>query len=300
MNDRIRELAFFLRVSEEASFSAAARSLDLDPSTISKVIQRLENRLGVRLFHRTSRVLQLTQEGEQFLAAAQKVMTALEEAEASISPAATEASGVLRLSSTPAFACERLAPLMPEFLHKHPAVRVEFVLAATPPDIFDQQIDISFQSGNIPDSTLVAKRITTARWQLCAAPSYLKRAGTPATPEDLAKHQCLNFLPGSYRSRWLTRDVHRQGTPISTFEPKAVVAANSGDMLCRLAVRGMGIARLADYHIAAAVASGQLVVLLGDYELDREPIYAVYASKRHLSARVRVFLDFAGEKLGDL
>ncbi len=293
MNDRIRELAFFLRVSEEASFSAAARSLDLDPSTISKVIQRLENRLGVRLFHRTSRVLQLTQEGEQFLAAAQKVMQALEEAEASIGPAATEATGVLRLSSTPAFARQRLAPLMPDFLKAHPALRVEFVLAATPPDLFEQQIDVSFQSGNIPDSTLVARRITVARWRLCAAPAYLKGAGTPHTPEDLHKHRCLNFLPGSYRSRWQLR----RGTKIESFEPKALVAANNGDVLCALAVSGMGIARLADYHIAAELQSGQLITLLDEFELDREPIYAVYPSKRHLSARVRVFLDFVGERL---
>jgi DNA-binding transcriptional LysR family regulator len=301
MNDRIRELAFFLRVSEEASFSSAARSLDLDPSTISKVIQRLENRLGVRLFHRTSRVLQLTQEGEQFLSAAQKVMTALDEAEASVGTTAAEASGVLRLSSTPAFARRRLAPLMPEFMQRNPALRVEFVVAATPPDIFEQQIDVSFQSGHIPDSTLVAKRVTTARWRLCAAPSYLKRAGTPRSPADLAQHVCLNFMPGSYRSRWLTQNMpgpDEARGPISSHEPKALVAANNGDMLCVLAVQGMGIARLADYHIATELESGELVPILQAYELDREPIYAVYASKRHLSPRVRVFLDFVAERLG--
>ena len=295
MNDRIRELGFFLRVSEEASFSAAARSLDLDPSTISKVIQRLENRLGVRLFQRTSRVLQLTQEGEQFLAAAQKVMQALEEAEASVGPAVTEVTGVLRISSTAAFARRRLAPLLPAFLKAHPMVKVEMIVAATPPDLFEQQIDISFQSGNIPDSTLVARRITTTRWHLCAAPSYLARAGTPATPDDLASHQCLNFLPGSFRSRWPLK----AGEQIVTVEPRALAAANNGDMLCTLATMGLGIARLADYHIDAELQSGQLVKLLEDHETEREPIYAVFASKRHLSPRVRVFLEPAGRALGE-
>ncbi len=293
MNDRIRELGFFLRVTEVASFSAAARSLDLDPSTISKVIQRLEDRLGVRLFHRTSRVLQLTQEGEQFLAAAQKVMSALEEAEASVGPAANEATGVLRLSSTPAFARRRLAPLMPAFLARHVGLRVEFVTAATPPDLFEQQIDISFQSGPIPDSTLVARRITVAHWRLCAAPAYLKRCGTPNAPADLAQHTCLNFLPGSYRSRWPLR----VGEQIQTQDLRALVAANNGDLLCALAVQGLGIARLADYHIAGELQSGALVTLLDAHELEREPIYAVYPSRRHLSARVRVFLEFAGEHL---
>ena len=295
MNDRIRELGFFLRVTEEASFSAAARSLDLDPSTISKVIQRLEDRLAVRLFHRTSRVLQLTQEGERFLAAAQKAMAALEEAEASVGPAATEATGVLRLSSTPAFARRRLAPLMPGFLQRNPGLRVEFVLAATPPDLFEQQIDVSFQSGHIPDSILVARRITTVRWRLCAAPAYLQRAGTPQTPDDLAAHTCLNFLPGSFRSRWAMRS----GEQVSTLEPRALLAANNGDMLCALAVQGLGLARLADYHIANELETGQLIVVLQDHELDREPIYAVFPSKRYLSPRVRVFLDFISERLID-
>jgi DNA-binding transcriptional LysR family regulator len=295
MNDRIRELAFFLRVSEEASFSAAARSLDLDPSTISKVIQRLENRLGVRLFHRTSRVLQLTQEGQQFLAAAQKVMTALEDAEASISPSATEATGVLRLSSTPTFARHSLAPQMADFLKANPALRVEFLLTATPPDLFEQQIDISFQSGNIPDSSLVVRRICSARWQICASPAYLERAGTPQTPAELTRHQCLNFLPGSFRSRWPMQDK----TNIESVEPKALVAANNGDMLCALATQGLGLVRLADYHVADQLASGQLVTVLEKYQLEREPIYAVFASKRHLSARVRAFLDFISVRLGE-
>jgi DNA-binding transcriptional LysR family regulator len=305
MNDRIRELAFFLRVSEVESFSAAARSLDLDPSTISKVIQRLENRLGVRLFHRTSRVLQLTQEGEQFLAAAQKVMAALEEAEAAVSPTATEATGVLRVSATAAFARRRLAPLLPEFLRAHPQVRVEIVVAATPPDLFEQQIDISFQSGNIPDSTLVARRVTTARWHLCASPAYLAQAGTPRTPEDLSGHRCLNFLPGSFRSRWpFKASAAAAGTgaaadAIVTHEPKARAAANNGDMLCTLAMAGLGLARLADYHIDAELEAGRLVTVLDKHALDREPIYAVFASKRHLSARVRAFLDHAQQQLGE-
>lgn len=288
MNDRIRELAFFLRVSDEASFSAAARSLDLDPSTISKVIQRLENRLGVRLFHRTSRVLKLTQEGERFLTAAQKVIAALEEAEESLGPAAAaEASGVLRVSSTPAFARHHLAPLMPEFIARHPQLRVEFVLAATPPDLFEQQIDVNFQSGNIPDSTLVARRIAVTQWRLCASPAYLRRAGTPQTAADLNSHQCLNFLPGSYRSRWPLKEGQRS----APLEPQTVAAANNGDMLCALAVAGLGITRLAEYHIAAEIAAGRLVTVLDALAQPPEPIYAVYASKRHLSSRVRLFLE---------
>ncbi len=283
--DNIRELAFFLRVSEEASFSAAARRLNLDPSTISKVVQRLESRLGVRLFHRTSRVLQLTQEGERFLSVAQKVMQALEEAEEALNPGLEGASGILRISSTAAFARQRLAPLMPAFIEKYPALKVEFLLAGNPPDLFEHQIDISFRSGSIPDSTLVARRVTNARWRVCASPDYLKRAGTPLTPTELAGHRCLNFLPGSYRSDWqLQRD-----EPMPPPQARTPIAANNGEMLCALAVAGVGLARLADYHVDDELRSGRLVALEA-FDAEPEPIYAVYPSRRYLSARVRAFL----------
>lgn len=285
--DSIRELAFFLRVSEEASFSAAARSLNLDPSTISKVVQRLENRLGVRLFHRTSRVLQLTQEGERFLSAAQKVMQALEEAEETLNPSLEGASGLLRVSSTPAFARGRLAPLMPSFVDKYPALKVEFVLAGNQLDLFEQQIDISFQSGAIPDSTLVARRVTSTTWHVCASPEYLQRAGTPRTPSELTEHRCLNFLPGSYRSDWKLRQQESE----QVMHPSAQLAANNGDMLCTLAIAGLGLARLADYHIADDIKAGRLVNVLAEFEGEPEPIYAVYPSRRHLSVRVRAFLE---------
>jgi DNA-binding transcriptional LysR family regulator len=141
----------------------------------------------------------------------------------------------------------------------------------------------------------VARRITTARWLLCASPDYLARAGTPKTPQDLHAHRCLNFLPGSFRSRWPLKEKDQ----ITTHEPKALAAANNGDMLCTLAMMGLGLARLADYHIDAELKAGQLVAVLDDYALDREPIYAVFASKRHLSPRVRSFLDHATQVFGD-
>lgn len=293
--DNIRELAFFLRVSEEASFSAAARSLDLDPSTISKVVQRLENRLGVRLFHRTSRVLRLTQEGERFLTAAQKVMQALEEAEESLSPAMSEPSGLLRLGSSAAFARFWLTPLIPSYCEKYPKLRVEFVLSPLTPDLFDQQIDLAFQSGSIPDSTLVVRRIATVRWRVYAAPSYLQRHGTPRTPDDLAAHHCLNFLPGTKLSQWPLKD----GSQLRVLSPTGPVAADSGDVLCSLAVAGMGLARLTETRVASEVRPGQLVSVLDDCQPEGEPVYAMYASRRHLSVRVRSFLEHIERVLGE-
>jgi DNA-binding transcriptional LysR family regulator len=292
--DNIRELTFFLRVSEEASFSAAARSLDLDPSTISKVIQRLEDRLGVRLFHRTSRVLQLTQEGERFLAAAQKVAQALEEADESLNPAMNEVSGLLRIGSSPAFARFWLAPLMPDFCATHPKLKIEFVSSPTPQNLIEQQIDVAFQHGAVPDSTLIARRMSTVRWRIYGSPSYLERHGVPRVPDDLATHRCLNYLPGSYRSQWQLND----GKSVRTFSPTGPVAASDGDVICTLAVAGMGLARLIDARASAEVKAGRLVAVLDDCQTPGEPVFAVYPSRRHLSLRVRAFLDYLGERSG--
>lgn len=295
MNDRIRELDVFLRVSEEASFSAAARSLDCNPSTISKLIMRMENRLGVRLFHRTSRALKLTQEGERFLEGAQRVIDALEDAENTVGQGKVEASGALRINCTLSFALYQLVPLIPEFSRRNPRLLLEFHLTAQPVDLFENQIDIAIQSGHIPDSSLIARRIATSRWIICASPAYLDRAGVPGSIDDLQSHACLNFLAGSYRSTWPVLD----GEARRELEVRGTVATNSGDLLRSLALMGMGIARLAEFHVAADLAAGRLIPVLPEHADDlAEPIFAIYASKRHLSPRVKVLLDFLDEKFG--
>jgi DNA-binding transcriptional LysR family regulator len=295
MNDRIRELDVFLRVTEETSFSAAARSLDCNPSTVSKLIQRMEDRLGVRLFHRTSRVLKLTREGERFLEGAHRVIDALEEAESGLGQSRQEASGVLRINCSLLLAHYQISPLMPEFLERHPKMRVEFVLTAAPIDLFENQIDVSFQSGSIPDSSLVARRIASTRWSVCAAPKYLARAGIPLTLEDLSQHNCLNFLPGSFRSSWPLRN----GDDPITLDVKGNIGSNSAELLRVFAVNALGIVRLSDIHIGPDIRSGRLVRVLEGLQDDaEEPLYVVYGSKRNQSLRVRAFLDLVNEKFG--
>lgn len=294
MNDRIREFDIFLRVTEKASFSAAARSLDCDPSTISKVIQRLENRLSVRLFNRTSRALTLTQDGMKLLEAAQRVVEALEEVEHAVGKGTAEVSGTLRVNSSMAFALYHIAPHALEFSERHPGLRLDIVLTATPLDMVENQIDVSLRSGYIPDSSLVAKRISGTRWIICASPAYLKKAGVPMRPDELKSHNCLNFLPGSYRSSWPMLD---QGK-ITNFDVKGTMGSNSPDLLRALACEGLGVVRLSEFHVGNDIASGHLVQVLKAYQPDvEEPVFAVYPSKRNLSPRLRAFLDFLDEKL---
>ena len=294
MNDRIRELDVFLRVTEEASFSAAARSLDCNPSTIGKVIQRLEDRLGARLFDRTSRTMHLTQEGERFLEAAKRVLDALDDAEHVLGERGAQVGGVLRINSTLAFAQFNLAPIVAEFIGRHPKLRLEFMLTAAPVDLFENQIDVSLRSGVIPDSSLVARRIATSRWLICASPDYLRQAGTPRESADLERHQCLNFLPGSYRSSWPMRGA--AGT--ISLDPRGSIDFNPSELLRLLACQGLGIVRLSEFVVGHDLATGALVPVLSELQVDAEgPVFAVYASKRNISPRVQVFLDFLAEKL---
>jgi DNA-binding transcriptional LysR family regulator len=293
MNDRIRELDVFLRVTEQNSFSAAARSLDCNPSTISKLIQRLEDRLGVRLFHRTSRVLKLTREGEVLLEGAHRVIDALEEAETGLQQVGLEASGVLRLNSSLVIAQYQIAPIVTEFLKRHPKMRVEFILTSTPIDLFENSIDLSFQSGNIPDSSLVAKRIATTKWSICAAPKYLAKAGTPTTVQDLSSHNCLGLVPGRAVATWPIR----AGGDRDSIEVEGNISSNSAQLLRTFAVNGAGIVWLSDMLVGGDIQEGRLVRLMeGLSGSQEEPLYVLYPSKRNLSSRVRAFLDFLDEK----
>lgn len=293
VNDRIRELDIFMRVAGENSFSAAARALDVDPSTVSKLIQRIETRLGVRLFQRTSRSLQLTREGERYLEGAQRVLEALEEAEGEVARRRADVEGVLRLNSSLLIAQSRLLPLIPELTALYPKLALELILTAAPLDIFEHQIDLSLRSGHVPDSSLVARRIASTRWIICAAPSYLERHGTPQAPHELKDHNCLNFLPGSYRSTWLMRV---NGTVVDV-PVSGNLRANSAELLRSFVLQGVGIGRMPDPIVHDELRKGELVQLLSDCEIDsEEPVYAVYASKRHLSPRVSAVVEMLASR----
>ncbi len=289
MSDRFREIETFITVVESANFSAAARKLDCTPSAVSKLIERLESRMGARLLQRTTRRITLTQEGKAFHQAATHVMDSLREAEDAISEAGSRARGTLKVHTTLAFAEQQLAPNLPEFLQRNPMVRVEFLLTSDPVDLVQEDVDISIQVGDVRHESMVAKRIGTARWVICASPAYLQKRGTPLGPEDLQDHDCLNFLAHSPRSHW------RLGTRGQIYEPaiNGPLAANSDNFLRVLARQGMGIARLADFHVGRDIREGRLVPLLAEWQLEEPlPIFAVLPSNRLISARVQVFLRF--------
>ena len=294
-SDRFREFEVFVAVVDAGSLSGAARRLGCTPSAVSKLMERLESRIGARLLQRTSRAISLTAEGRTFHRAAAHALEAVNEAESLMLDAAAPASGTLKVHTTLNFAQHQLAPILPDFLSRHPRVRIEFLLSSDPVDLIQADIDISIQVGQVTNPSLVAKRIGTARWVVCAAPSYLQSHGVPRKPGDLSGHACLNFLPHMARSSWPMR--LPTGEP--PLQPVGALASNSDNFLRVLACQGLGIARLSDFHIAQDVEDGRLVALLDDHQLgEPEPNYAVFQSRRNLSLRVKVFQNFLESRIG--
>lgn len=297
--DRFRELTVFLRAVETGSFSGAARDLSLNPSTVSKLISRIEERLGTRLFARSSRVVRLTADGETFRAGAMRALEALEETEVEIasSRAPTSIKGTLRIHSLPAFARYQLAPRIPALISRYPDLRVEFLLSNETPNFIEQKIDVSIQSGDLVDSALMRRKLGTSRWVICAAPSYLEKHGAPETPEDLQNHNCLNFTPEIPFREWPVVD-RRTRKPMR-IKVGGSISSNHGEMLLDLARLGVGIVRLAEFHIGGDLKRGALVPLLRDYQNgEEEPIHALYLHRRITHIRVRTFLDFLEESFG--
>ena len=292
--DNFSQMQAFLWANEHGNFSAAARANGLTPSTISKLITRLENRLQVRLFHRGARNLTLTEEGSAYLVSAREVMNAMAEADSLAEAFPNRVSGALRIHTMTTFAKHQIVPWLPEFLSAYPGLTVDLQVGAQYVDHFDQGLDIAIHSGVLPDSSRVAKKIGESAWITCASPEYLARRGTPSHPEELLAHDCYNF---GFNSAWNNWQFRVNGEKVTVaIKPKAVFA--QGDLQRDIALGGGGIVKLAQFHIGADLKEGRLVPLLQSFDIpSKEPIYLIYTNRKHLSPRIRVFRDFLEKKL---
>jgi len=285
----------FVRAVETGGFSAAARDLGLTPSALSKLVGRLEDRLGVRLLHRTTRRLQMTAEGEAFFNRARPILTALDEAEAEVAAAGAQPRGLLRINCGSAFGRHQLTPAIPRFLESYPEIELDLTIddLATMPT--DDRYDLSIRIGALDESSAVARRICNLERVICAAPAYLERHGTPRTPDELQRHNCLwiTSLPALRRWPFDTDDgirvVHISGN----------IVANNAETILQLAVAGVGITRLTDVIVGDALRRGALVPVLTEWHhVEPVPLYATYPSGRHLAPKVRAMMDFLVEQFG--
>ena len=293
--DRARELEVFCAVVDGGSFSAAGRKLELTPSAVSRTLDRIEARLGARLLLRTTRVLTLTAEGRSYLAAARRILADLDEAEQAIADQGAP-RGRIRVSAALAHGRICIVPLLGDFVRRYPHILVDINLSDTLVDIAAGQADVAIRGGPLADSALMARRLSENGRTIVASPDYLKRCGVPQVPEDLHDHNCLNF---SFRRAEPVWPFRRDGLDYA-LKVGGAIEANSGETLVQLALDGIGIARVGDFALGDAIAQGRLVALLQAFNPgDREIFHAVFVGGANMPARIRVFVDYLVERMGD-
>lgn len=293
MIDHASEMAAFVRVVEAKGFSAAATALGRSPSAVSKLVTRLEARLGVRLLQRTTRALHLTADGEAFFAAARRIVGEIETLEGEIAGQRGTPHGVLRVTTSLAFSTHQLAPLIGEFLERYKLVQLELMPTDRVVDIVDEGVDVAIRIGRLADSSFMARKIGEDVRLICAAPSYLAHRRAPQRPEDLLKHNCIVSRDRPALNRW----PFKVDGEFREIEVGGRLAVTEGEAQMRLALQGLGIVRLTRLTLAGAVRRGELVTLLDDYAAEEPiPIHAVYPHRRHLAPKVTAFVDFVVEK----
>ena len=289
------EMAVFVEVVEMQNFSAAARNLKLTPSAVSKLIGRLEERLGVRLLNRTTRHVSLTDEGRTYHQSCLPILAAIDDAEQAITSTREKPRGLLKVNVSTAFGLSHLEPLIPLLLGKYPDLRIQLTLSESIVNMVEEEVDVAVRTGNLPDSSLIARKLSSTRRIVAASPSYLERHGIPQTPDDLNDHNCLQISMATTFNQW---EFHEKGRT-RLVEISGNYETNNATALHRAARAGVGLIRTADFIIAEDLQAGTLKAVLTEYESEKElGIYAVYPHNRHLSPKVRVFVDLLVETFG--
>lgn len=296
--DRIEDIRLFLRVLDLGSISAAARTLELSPAVASQRLKRLEEALGVRLLQRSTRQLTVTPEGAALAERGRPLVEDLEALTGDLRQSAETVSGTLRVTLPAAFGRQYISPLMPEFLARHPRLRLSLDLSDAMLDLVAEGFDLGIRVGTLEDSSLVAKRLADNRRVLCASPDYLARRGLPATPADLEQHDCLLMVGAKGpRDRWTLIAADGSETTVRVRGP---FESNMGEVVRDAVLAGLGISLHSAWHVCDDLKAGRLQIVLPDYRTPESAIYAVMPERRLMLPRVRAFIDFVVEKLGDV
>ena len=294
MLNRTGEMEVFVRAVEAGSFSAAARALGLTPSAVSKLVDRLESRLGVQLVKRSTRRLDLTPEGRSYLERSTAILADIEETEREVSEGGAAPRGLLRVNASIPFGTHQVVPLVPEFLARFPGITLDLSLTDAVIDLIEERADVAIRVGALRDSSLKARRLGESRRLVVASPAYLARAGTPREPADIARHACIAFNFRPALNEWPFRV---GGATVAVPVPRTVLA-NNGETVRDFALAGLGLARLGAFHVARDVEAGTLVPVLEEFDAgDAEQVHAIFMGHRRMPARVRVFLDFLAERI---
>ena len=291
--DRFESMRIFTKVAESSSFAGAAARLNFSAGMVSQHVKALEDRLGARLLNRTTRKVSLTEVGRAYYERCTRLLADLEEAEQAASDLQTAPRGDLRVNVTPSFGMVQLAPAIADFTARFPEVSIELMLSDRIVDLVDEGFDLAVRVEPMPDSSLIARQLATVRLVICGAPSYIRKHGEPRTPDDLANHNCLTLTGSSYLRSWHLGAAGRAPLEIS---PAGTLRANSAGVLMCAAVAGHGLACLPTYLAGEALRAGRLVTVLDDYVAPPLTLRALYPHSRHLSAKVRAFVDFLADR----
>lgn len=296
--DRIGDFHLFLRILDLGSISAAARSMNLSVAVASQRLRRLEHALGVRLFQRSTRQLRVTPEGAALAAQGRGLVEDLEALTSGLKQSAQEVAGTLRVSMPAAFGRQYISPLLPVFLARHPRLRLAIDFSDTFRDLVSEGLDLAIRIGQLPDSSLIARRLASNRRVLCASPAYLKRCGTPSAPEDLRDHECLVMSGASgARDTWTLTSPSGETTSVRVH---GRLESNMGEAIRDAALAGLGISLHSTWHVCEDLREGRLKVVLPDYHLPDSAIYAVMPPRRIMLPRVRAFIDFLAGHFGKI
>jgi DNA-binding transcriptional LysR family regulator len=290
--DRWTELELFVQVAETGSLSRAAQTLELSNAAASRYLSAMEARLGARLVERNTRRLYLTDTGQEFFQKAKAVLADLKDAEAAVNATALNPTGVLRISASLSFSLHHVAPLLKHYTERYPNVTVHIEAANRYLDIIDNNIDVAIRTREVePDSNITIRRLASTRRILAAAPAYLAQHAAPQTPQDLLQHKVLVY---TYANKPNELRFSRDGQN-ATVTVKGLLESNDGQVLRTAALDGLGILIQPTYILYDDIVAGRLVPVLDNWDLPRLTINLAYPSRKHLSAKVRTFIDFVVE-----
>lgn len=292
----LTDIAVFVQVVQSGSFTAAAKRLSLSKSVVSKYVTRLEKRLGARLLNRTTRRLSVTEAGQAFYERSRQGLLEIEEAEAEVSRLQGEPRGTLRVNAPMSFGVLHIAPAIPEFLRRYPELSVDMHLDDRRVDVVEEGFDVSVRISDLPDSSLIARRVGPCRHAIVASPEYLKRHGTPRTPTELRDHNVITYQYQESALEW-----HFQAaaeTPISV-PVSGSIQMNSSLAVREVVLNGAGITRTPTFAVGRDLQDGKLQAVLTNYEILEVSIYVVFPQRQLLAPKVRAFVDFMSEHISD-
>lgn len=288
--DQFKQIATLVQVAQRGSLSAAARFEGIAPAMVSRRLDALEARLGVKLLRRTTRRLTLTPEGATFVADCQRILREIEEAEAGVAARSAEATGRLRLTGPAGFGRKYVAPLIAEFIRAHPRVAISLDLSDRLVDLIAEGYDCAIRFGELADSSLVRVRLGESRRVLVAAPAYLKQHGRPKHPDDLAAHQCLALSEGGNTASQRGWAFSVEGTQV-VVRATGAVTCNDGEVLHDWCLAGMGLAWRSWWEVGEDIEAGRFVPVLDEFAAAPTPVYCVFPARKHLPLRVRLFVE---------